>query len=306
MKTAIVFTGQGSQLPLMGKDIVLQYPQFVRFWECAEEYSKLPIRKIFWEDLDEAVMMQTNVAQPALLCMALMLYEVHKEQLSPDVFSGHSLGEYCALAVNGFYSYENAIRIVAKRGLYMHNADTEGVGGMLAVLKLPYDLVQAIVTEVAHTTGALLVIANYNSPLQFIVSGEKRAFPLLIEAVKKHKGRAMQLSVSGAFHSPLLNEAERAFIDAIRTIPYATPTQPIYSNVTGSALSTPESIFEAMCKQMTSPVQWTSLVQTMYDDGVRHFIEIGVKPILVPLIKASLSPELEGTYTLQNITTIHT
>lgn len=267
MKTAVVFTGQGSHIPLMGKDIVYQYPHFMQFWECAEEYSKLPIRKIFWEDLDETVMMQTNVAQPALLCMALMLYEVYKEHLTPDVFSGHSLGEYCALAANGFYTYEDAIRIAAKRGFYMHNADIAGVGGMLAILKLPYDLVQTIVTEVAHTTNSLLVIANYNSPLQFIISGEKRAFPLLIETVKKHKGRAMQLSVSGAFHSPLLKEAECAFIDDIQSIAYTTPTQPIYSNVTGSALSTPESIFDALCRQMTSSVQWISLVQTMYDDG---------------------------------------
>jgi len=286
-KLAILFPGQGSQEKGMGKDVAEKNDAALDLWKLAEKESGLPLREIYW-DGEAADMANTRALQPALTVVNLSLWMMVKDKVSPVATAGHSLGEFPSLAASGVLSMEDAIRAVTLRGKLMSEAGQEG-HGMAAVVKLPQNTVEEIVDKAIEQSGKELKIANYNSPAQFVISGEKEALDATDGLVKEAKGRAIRLAVSGAFHSPLIQEAADEFATFLGGLTWNAPTFPIFHNATALPEPDPAKVMEIMQRQMTSSVLWIQTLQAMYATGVRDFMEVGPKGVLFKMLKPNLS-----------------
>ncbi|WP_369404530.1 ACP S-malonyltransferase [Salidesulfovibrio brasiliensis] len=288
----------------MGRDAAEASGEAMALWEFAEKESGLPLREIYWEEND-ADMSDTRALQPALSVVNITLWNALREKFSPACTAGHSLGEYASLVAAGVLTAEDAIRAVTVRGRLM--AESGGAGhGMAAILKTKLDDLESIVDGAAAETGKELRIANYNSPAQFVISGEKEALEVAQGKIKEIKGRAIPLPVSGAFHSPLIQAAADEFSAFLGTLDWKAPAFPVYHNVTGKPESDPGRIREIMQRQMTSSVLWIQTLGNMWDDGMRSFTEIGPKGVLFKLLKPNfkdVSEEWEGS-TVPNLDAI--
>ncbi len=286
--TAILFPGQGSQEAGMGRDVAEYSKDAMELWKKAEKISGLPLRAIYWESDDAGMMADTRNLQPALTVVNLTLWQELSPRLAPAGCAGHSLGEYSALAASGVLSPEETLELVSLRGRLMADADPEGKGGMAAVLKLKRDAVEEVVKNVAEHTGELLIVANHNTPAQFVISGTKTAVEAAVPAIKERKGRAMPLSVSGAFHSPLMEGAARELATALDGMSWNKPRFPLYSNVTGKAVSDGESLRDLAKIQMISSVLWIDTITSQWHDGIRSWVEVGPKGTLSRMVKPIL------------------
>lgn len=286
--TAVLFPGQGSQEPGMGRDLAEASPEAMDLWKKAERLSGLPLRGIYW-DGDDAAMADTRNLQPALTVVNIALWQHVAGRLRPACVAGHSLGEYSALVAAGALDAPAVFELVALRGRLMAEADPAGAGGMAAVLKLSLDDVAEVVRESSEATGGRLIIANYNTPGQFVISGDKQTVADATARVKDRKGRAIPLAVSGAFHSPLMDEAARELSKALARMTWHRPRVPVYCNVTASPQTDGASLAEVMPRQMTSSVRWIETITAQWNDGVRNWVEVGPKGVLTKMVKPILS-----------------
>ena len=171
-------------------------------------------------------------------------------------------------------------------------AESGGAGhGMAAVVKLSRDQVEEIVDRAGEASGAELRIANYNTPAQFVISGESEALEAAEKLVKEAKGRAIRLAVSGAFHSPLIRGAADEFAAYLETLAWNAPAFPVYHNATALPEPDPAAVLAVMQRQMTSSVLWVQTMQAMFATGVRRFVEVGPKGVLFKMLKANLGSE---------------
>lgn len=303
LPTAILFPGQGSQEPGMGRDVVESSAPNAKdaaeLWKKAERISGQPLRSIYWESNDAALMADTRTLQPALTVVNLTLWQTLAPRLAlaPFCVAGHSLGEYSALAAAGVLTPEATIELVSLRGTLMAESDPEGKGAMAAVLKLDRQSVEAIARAAAETTGETLIVANHNTPAQFVLSGSKVAMEAAMPLVKEKKGRAMPLPVSGAFHSPLMAHAAREMTAALSRATWNRPRFPVYSNVTGTAITDGGSLCELAVRQMTSSVLWIDTIINQWNDGARAWLEVGPKGTLSRMVKPILDtlPDTQDT-----------
>ena len=208
--------------------------------------------------------------------------------LSPACAAGHSLGEYSALAAAGALSPESTLELVSLRGKLMADADPDGKGGMAAILKLNREAVNEIAKAAAEATGEILIVANHNTPAQFVISGTKAAVEAALPLVKEKKGRAVPLPVSGAFHSPLMDTAAQELAKALNKMTWSRPRFPVYSNVTGKAVTDGESLRELATVQMISSVLWIDTIANQWHDGIRSWVEVGPKGTLSRMVKPIL------------------
>ncbi|CCO23160.1 ACP S-malonyltransferase [Maridesulfovibrio hydrothermalis] len=283
---SILFPGQGSQEPAMGRDLAEKWSEAMDMWKFAESESGIALREIYWEG-NAADMAKTDALQPALTVVNLSLWQYLKDSLKPAATAGHSLGEFASLGASGVLSVEDTIKAVSLRGKLMSqvaNADH----GMAAVLKLAQSDVEEAVEFGASETGKQLRIANYNSPAQYVISGEKAALDAAGTVIKEKKGRAIALPVSGAFHSPLIQEAADEFASYLKKLHWNSPAFPVYFNATASTESNPEEIKKIMCSQMTSSVRWIEIIASQYAAGMHSFFELGPKGVLTKLLAANL------------------
>ncbi|AGW14070.1 ACP S-malonyltransferase [Megalodesulfovibrio gigas] len=292
--TALLFPGQGSQEPGMGRDLADADAAIMDLWKRAEKISGLPLREIYWEG-DDTAQADTRSLQPALTVVNLSIFLSLAEKfmaLSPlPCVAGHSLGEFSALAASQALAVDDVLELVALRGRLMAEADPAGKGGMAAVVKLPREAVEEMVSTTRESLGKELLVANYNSPAQYVVSGEKAAVEALAPLAKERKGRLLMLAVSGAFHSPLMAEANKELAGVMQKRTWNTPKLPVFSNVTGGKITDADGIKAAMLQQMVSPVRWIELVQAMWDDGRRRFLELGPKNVLAKLVQGNLTAD---------------
>ncbi|WP_285906065.1 ACP S-malonyltransferase [Pseudodesulfovibrio pelocollis] len=290
-KTAILFPGQGSQEQGMGRDVAEGLGEAMDLWILAEKESGLPLRDIYWDGAS-GDMADTRALQPALTVTNLSLWLAARDRLTPAAAAGHSLGEFAALAASGALDGRDAIRAVCLRGRLMAEAGGEG-HGMAAVVKLDQATVEGIVEQAARDTGRQLRIANYNSPAQFVISGEGEPLAAAAMLVKEAKGRAITLAVSGAFHSPLIGEAADEFAAFLAGLAWKVPVFPVFHNATALPEPDPSGILPVMQRQMTSSVLWVQTLQALWLAGVRHFVEIGPRNVLTKLLAPNLT-ELAG------------
>ncbi|WP_045222232.1 ACP S-malonyltransferase [Desulfonatronum thioautotrophicum] len=286
VKTVVVFPGQGSQEPGMGRDVAERFPEAMELWRRAEKAAGAPLREIYWDGA-ETDMACTRYLQPAMTATTLALWIVGHEHLAPDALAGHSLGEFAALAAARVLEIPDVLELTALRGRLMDEAGAASGGKMAAILKLPREAVQEIVDTVRK--DGELRIANDNSPAQFVISGNAVLVDQAAGLVKERKGRAVPLAVSGAFHSSLMREPAREFAGVLRKLDWREPRVPVYFNVSAAVESDPVRIESLVAEQMTSSVLWTQSVQAQWHDGARIWIEPGPKGVLTRLVSAILA-----------------
>lgn len=289
---ALLFAGQGSQERGMGRDLAEASTDAMDFWKEAERISGLSLREIYWEG-DEAAMSDTRALQPALTVVNCNLWRALTERLgsafAPCAAAGHSLGEFSALAAAGVLSPRSALEITSLRGRLMAEADPEGRGAMAAILKLDGDAVQSLVEEAAAESGRVILAANYNTPQQTVVSGERDAVALVMSKARERKGRGVELRVSGAFHSPLMAEANRELAPLLEKTAWNTPRFPVFCNVDAKPVHNGEGAKKSLLRQMISPVFWVNILRNLYLAGVRWWMEISPKAVLGRMVGPSLA-----------------
>ncbi len=267
----------------MGRDLAEAWPEAMELWGRAEKLAGLPLREIFWGD-DIQAMASTRALQPALTVVNLTLWAKCQEKCSPRAMAGHSLGEWSALAAAGVLPVSEVLEAVVLRGRLMDEAAKDCPGAMAAVLKLPEPAVIELVEAAAQATGKLVRIANYNTPQQHVLSGEKEAVEAACALAKERKGRAVLLPVSGAFHTPLMAEAAAEFARWIQRLSWRDPKVPVVLNATGAPAATAAAIAPAMAEQMMASVRWSQGIRAMVDLGIRSFVEVGPKGVLARMV----------------------
>jgi len=277
---ALVFPGQGSQAVGMGKDLYNSRKDIKDLMDSANEILGFDILSIMFNGPDESLK-QTKVTQPAIFIHSAAAVKAI-DPLGVQMVAGHSLGEFSALVANGTLSFNDGLKLVAKRALAMQEACDTNPSSMAAILGLSDNEVENICAKIEGIVSP----ANYNCPGQLVISGETKAVKEAMEKLKEAGAkRAILLPVNGAFHSQLMNSAQEILAEAIANTKFSKPMIPIYQNVTTSAVIEPTEIKENLVKQLTNPVKWTQSVRNMIKDGASHFVEVGSGNVLQGLIK---------------------
>ena len=274
-KTAYIFPGQGAQFPGMARELYASHKDLM---EQANELLGFRITDIMFEGTAEDLK-ATRVTQPAIFLHSVLL--AMSQEKKPDMVAGLSLGEFSALVAAGALSFTDGLSLVAIRASEMQKCCEKVPGTMAAVIKLDDETIERICAGIPG-----VVPANYNSPGQVVISGEEAAVQAACVALKEAGAkRALPLSVSGAFHSPLMEPARKALAQAIEATPFQAPFCPVYQNVTAAPETDPEVIKHNILLQLTSPVRWTATVKRMIADGATHFVELGPGEVLQGLVR---------------------
>ncbi len=283
-KTVFLFSGQGSQYPGMGKELLEANPEFSYIYEKGSEILGYDLAKLTFEGSEEELAKTCN-SQPAIMAMSLLCFEITKKNGIPfDAAAGHSLGEYAAMTASGMLSLEDAFRVIKARAAAMDKAGNETEGAMYAVMKMSAEDIE----KICEQTEGYVVPVNYNSTAQTVIAGEKAAAQKAAEAFTAAGARAVQLKVSAAFHSKLMEGAAKEFYDEIKDIKFNEPSVPFYSNVLGDRLTDFSDIPSMLAKHMVSPVKFTSELAQMQNDGIDTYIELGPNKVLTGLVKKTL------------------
>lgn len=302
MKTALMFSGQGSQYVGMGSTLSLEFPEAHDVILRADEALGYSIGEIMRNGPPENLT-QTRHTQAALFVHESAVLAASDADRIADAVAGHSLGEYTALYAAGVLSFQDALVLVKLRGDLMYEAGLSVPGTMAAIVGLSDDQVQAICNELNGTDGGVIVPANFNSPGQVVVSGSADLVRKSMTTFRQRGARIVkELQVSGAFHSPLLNSAYEGLKRAINSVTFNDARIDVYVNVSGEREHRAEALREALTAQLTSPVLWTRTIQTMYAHGVRRFIEVGPGGVLQGLVKRTVEGvDISGIDTAENV-----
>jgi [acyl-carrier-protein] S-malonyltransferase len=286
LRIAFIFPGQGSQYVGMGRDLYETYPETRDLFDEADSILGFPLSKLCFEGSKEELNDTVNT-QPALLTISVALLRMlDLDELDPVAVAGHSMGEYTALVAAGALDFADGLRLVQERGRVMKEAGKQNPGGMAAVLGLEADILDEACQTASRETGAIVQLANYNSPGQIVVSGHKEALEQALELAKQRGARrVIPLAVSIASHSPLMRSAAQALADIVVDIEFQQPRMPVIANVTAAPLTTVAEIREELVEQLTSTVQWVESVEYMIAQGVTTFVEIGPKDVLTGLMR---------------------
>lgn len=282
-KTAIVFPGQGAQKVGMAKDLYQVNKDATSILELAQTTVDFDLLETMFTDKEEKLG-ETENTQPALLTHSIALLKA-LNHIDADYTMGHSLGEYSSLVAAGVLKFEDAVKIVRKRGELMTQAFPNGVGSMAAVLGLSYEEVNEICKEISFG-DQLIEPANINTPGQIVVSGHKALIDKLTKEGKSLGAkRVIPLAVSGPFHSSMMQVIEENFASFIDQFTWNDAQFPIVQNYNAHGETKAETIKQNMVKQLYSPVQFIKSTEWLIDQGVDHFIEIGPGKVLSGLIK---------------------
>ena len=282
MKTALLFSGQGAQAVGMGKDLASAYPVAGDLFRKADEILGYSLSQIAFEGPAEELT-RTSVCQPALYTHGLALLAVLREKfpaLTFDAAAGLSLGEFTAHSAAGTFDFETGLRLVDQRSRFMREACEATEGGMAAIIGADEQGVRDL------AAAADVDVANFNSPGQIVISGEKAKIALAVGMAKEYGARkAVELSVAGAFHSRLMEPAYQRLSAVLAETPIMVPGVTVVSNVDALPAGTPDAIRKALADQVTGSVCWTASIEYMIDHlGITRFLELGPGGVIAGLV----------------------
>jgi [acyl-carrier-protein] S-malonyltransferase len=290
IKLAFLFDGQGAFKPGIGKELYNKYRKAREVIDKSSEFLKYDLKKYLWGEEASKTSGLTSIAQPAISAVSLAYAEILREmKITAEVSLGHSLGEATAVVYCGAVAFGDGIKIIKKRGEVMEKGGKEG--GMMAILNLDVETLQAECRRVSAETGEPVVVANVNTPNQVVISGSREGIKKIAVFTAQNKGRGIPLDVGGAWHSPYLKEASVEFTHFLETIEFKDPVSKFYSVVDQKILTEGETIGDSLKRQMLSPVNWVKAIESLRALGYTTFVEIGPGKILKDLV-ARIDPDL--------------
>ncbi len=299
---ALVFPGQGSQTPGMGKSVAEEFATARRIYEEADDLLGYCLSALCFEGSEEQLR-QTIHAQPALFVTSVAIWHALSElvELKPICVAGHSVGEYPALVAAGVLDWRDGLRLVRARAQAMQEAAESSSGTMAAVLGLDTQTVEAVCQEAS--SAGVVVVANYNCPGQVVISGEVEAVARAGDLCKQRGAkRVLPLRVSGAFHSPLMAPAGERFREALQAVTFHAPKIPLVANRTADVVDGQTDFVALLTEQLLHSVRWEESVRRMWELGARRFLELGPGEVLSGLIRRTI-PEAEtrGVHTAEQV-----
>lgn len=285
VKVALLFPGQGSQYIGMGKSLWEQYTEVRKIYEEASEAIGFNLKALCFEgSMDELT--KTENTQPAILTASVAAYSVYMKEIGiePAFCAGHSLGELSALACAGVIDFSDAVKIVRQRGRFMQEAVPVGVGAMAAVSGSSIESIEKVCKEVS-TDKEIVVISNYNSLKQIVISGHKNEVEKASQILKDLKAKVVPLKVSAPFHSPLMQPAADKLKDELKRYKFGAFRVPVISNVTAKPYSGTEKVIDNLSNQVVKAVRWQESIEYMKEQGITVALELGPKNVLKNLMK---------------------
>jgi len=284
-----MFPGQGSQRPGMARHLLDSYPSARELFARADDILGLPLSQVCASGT-AAELARTEITQPAIATTSLVVWDLLRAAgYHPAAAAGHSLGEYPALVAAGVLSLESALRLVQLRGRLMGEVAREVPGAMAAVLGLSADQVHAACSSAEGLGLGLVQVANYNEPLQTVISGHADAVELAgRSAMEAGAEKVVRLDVGAPFHCSLMSAVEEEFTEALAAHPFADPVLPVISSVTGTYIGSGEEARELLRRQLTGPVRWVEVLRTAARHPVGAYTEIGPGRVLSGLARRTL------------------
>ncbi len=289
-KIAFVFSGQGAQVPGMGKELYDASPAAKAVFDLADSIRPGTSQQCF-EGTQEELNITINTQPCLFTCDLAAAKAVQERGIQPDCVAGFSLGEAAAIAFSGMLTEAEAFSMVCKRAELMNDAAQRNPGAMAAVMKLSPQQVEALCEPIENAWPV-----NYNSPKQTVVAASADTIDQVVSAASAQRGRAVKLAVSGAFHSPLMRSAADGLREYLSMVSLQEEKLPVYANLTAKPYAGDKK--ETMAAQCENPVQWQKTIENMVADGVDTFIEVGVGKTLVGLIK-KINPDVT-VYQIEN------
>ena len=296
MKIGFLFPGQGAQVIGMGKDLYEKYEEVRKIYDKVQKITGIDIKKISFEGPDE-LLNETQYTQIAILTESLAILEIlKKNRINAEMSTGLSLGEYTALIEDGIISFDDGVKLVEKRGKIMQNLTPNGNWKMAAIMGLDEEQVEDICKKVK---SGFVVPANYNTIGQIVISGEENAI-LKAEELAKEAGakKVSILKTSGPFHTSKLEKCSEALKEELQQININKQNSKVVKNIDGEMYKATDNIVDILSKHIMSPVRFTKCLQTMYNNGINTFIEIGPGKTLSGFVKRM---KFEGPVKIMNI-----
>jgi len=290
VKTLAMFPGQGSQFVGMGRDVLTEFPIAKLVFEEAQDAAKINITKICLDGPEDKLKLTANT-QPCILAHSVAVWRVlqAETEFKPDLFAGHSLGEYSALVAAGILKLDRAAMLVRKRGQAMQDAVAPGLGAMAAVMNLEADDLMARCKKITNENACVEVV-NFNSPQQLVVAGHKIAVDALCKSLETDGIRFVILPVSAPFHSSLMEPAREAMVPLLEETSFAKG-KPVIANLTGEIEKNYDASF--LIKQINSAVLWTQSLATAHEEGCEAYVEVGPGRVLFGLARRTLAKSVK-------------